>query len=180
MPKLKNDKHEAFCHEFIKDLAKAKSYMRVYPDSSYEAAAVSANELLKNPKIAARIDELKAERAKTLKLDAESVLYDLKTYLEADITDFMELTPDQVKALPLEVRRMVTGFKTHEKTTTLQDGGSVTEKRFELTFFDKKAAYEMVNKHIGFYEKDNSQKSVTVTVSKEEAKEISKALDSDY
>lgn len=54
-----DEKNKLFCHEYIVDWAKAKAYMRAYPDSSYEAAAVSANRLLKNAKILTYISLIK-------------------------------------------------------------------------------------------------------------------------
>lgn len=52
-----SEKHKRFVKIYAQSLNKVKSYMQVYPDSTYEAAATSAWELLKNPEIKAALDE---------------------------------------------------------------------------------------------------------------------------
>lgn len=59
-----NENWKIFCANYITKWRKARSYMAAYPESSYGAAAVSANELLKNPKIKAYIDFIKDDIAK--------------------------------------------------------------------------------------------------------------------
>ena len=47
-----NDRHKAFIDEYVKNgFNGTQAYLSVYPNSSEEAAAVSASELLRNPKV---------------------------------------------------------------------------------------------------------------------------------
>lgn len=52
-------KHQRFVAEYLKCFNGTRAYMAVYPKSSYEAAMVSAHELLRNPKISGVIEEHK-------------------------------------------------------------------------------------------------------------------------
>lgn len=52
-----SEKHKRFVKIYAQSLNKVRSYMETYPDSTYESAAVSAYELLKNPKIKEALDE---------------------------------------------------------------------------------------------------------------------------
>lgn len=99
---------------------------------------------------------------KVLKTSHEALLDELVRWAYSDITETLLLTPEQVKELPIEIRRLITKFKTTTKTYTI--GESVhTEVAIELHFVSKERAMEMIHKHTGFYEKDNKQKSKETT-----------------
>lgn len=74
MAKLKNEKHEQFCLEYLVDLNATQAYLRVYKTTTENAARTSAAKLLANPNIMSRIDGLKKARASSVKLDAKNVL----------------------------------------------------------------------------------------------------------
>jgi hypothetical protein len=176
---LKDDRREAFCHRYIIDHNKTKAYMDVYPAASYNSARSGASRLLTKDDIKTRVAQLKAARAKERSIDHEYITNIITTALSIDLTQFMSLTAQEVKDLPLEVRMQVEGYKNHTKTYTGGDGKEITEERFELQFMGRKSLLEMLNKHTGFYEADNSQKAPSVVITKEEALEISKYLEDD-
>jgi phage terminase small subunit len=82
--------HDLFCREYIIDEPsnQTRAYMRAYPQSSYGAAAVSAHELLKNPKIIERIGILREDRNKRLEIRADKILRRIEARAGADIRDF--------------------------------------------------------------------------------------------
>ena len=85
MPALKNERHERFCHEILSDPeGKAgRAYVRAgYADTP--AADGSASTLLKNPKVAERLAELKAERSERTEVTLDMVVQGL--YAEATRT----------------------------------------------------------------------------------------------
>ena len=71
---LENKKHEAFCNEYLIDLNITQSYMRVYPDSSNDAAQVSGKRLLGNDKVIERVAELMEERRERVRVTVDEVL----------------------------------------------------------------------------------------------------------
>ena len=170
-PKDKNgltEKQEAFCKAVILNKGNhSEAYRQSYNVTSTkpEVVWVSACKLGANPNVALRIAQLSEEKALRLQkehdisIEALSKLY--AGWLKSDMTEFMELTQKEIKALPLELRQMVTGFDRTEKTTRNADGAKETDVTFKLKFVDKQKAGEMLNKHVGFYEKDNKQSAPT-------------------
>jgi len=74
MPKLDNERHEAFCNEYIKHFNAVKAYQACYPDSKYNSARPSAVKLLTNDNIQQRLQELKEERAERVNITQDDVL----------------------------------------------------------------------------------------------------------
>ena len=65
-------RQEEFCQQFLVDLNATKSAVR----SGYTETTAKANcgRMLKDPKVRARIDELKAERIKRVQIEADDVI----------------------------------------------------------------------------------------------------------
>ena len=153
MSKKLTPKQKRFCQEYVTDLNATQAAIRT--GYSEKTAEVQGSTLLRNPKVKKEIERLKAKRADKVEIKSEDVLRRLKEYYDADISKFMNLTFDEVKELPLELRRMISGFK-----KTISKYGIT----YEISFIDKMKALEMINRHIGFYEKDNSQRKNEITV----------------
>lgn len=149
MAKL-TDKQEMFCQEYLIDLNATQAAIRA--GYSKKTARDIACENLAKPNIQARIAELKESRSNRIEITSDEVLQELKNFVYSDITETMNLTFKQIKELPIELRRMIAAYK---KTETKFDGGS--KVTYEIKFIDKMKAFEMVNRHIGFYEADNKQ-----------------------
>ena len=91
--------------------------------------------------------------------DVKGILRELTNWIEADITETITLSADQLKELPIKIRRLITKYKKRLKHFYDKDGNLLnTEETIELHFVSKERAAEMINKHIGFYEADNKQK----------------------
>lgn len=164
MPKKDNpygltDKQEMFCQEYMIDLNATQACIRA--GYSENVAAVQGSENLIKPNIGKRIAELKAALAEIRGITIQDMLEVLESWLYSDITETLCLTLEQVKELPIEVRRLVTSYKTNTKEYRDVDGKAVKEITVELKFVSKEKAAEMLNRHLGFYEIDNSQKIPT-------------------
>ena len=146
------DKQEMFCKEYLIDLNATQAAIRA--GYSKKTASVIANENLIKPYIQERITELKESRSNRIEMTSDGVLKELKNWVEGDYTDLMMLTAKQIKELAPEIRRLITGFK---RTTRRIPGTDEEEIQIEIKFIDKIKSIEMISKHIGFYEKDNSQ-----------------------
>ena len=153
MKKL-TDKQIRFCKEYIIDLNQTQAAIRA--GYSEKTAYSIGNNLLKKVEIQSYIQELKKKRSEKIEITAEQVLIELKNWAMSDITETIGLSPQQVKELPKEVRRLITKYK-HTKRILPDDFG--TEETIELWFVSKEKALEMINRHIGFYEVDNKQKT---------------------
>ncbi len=91
-----NPKHMAFVQEYIRTDNAVKSYMKVYPRSSYGAAGVSSHDLLKNPKISAFLrnyyDNLWEKNEEQIGRSFNRLL----KIIESDIADVVEYENDSM------------------------------------------------------------------------------------
>ncbi len=136
-----------------------KAYQKIYPKASEETAAVEFLRILSFPKIQEYKDQKHKEVQDTIRTSHEALLKELENWAYSDITETLLLTPEQVKELPVELRRLITKYK-HTKRHIRNKSGDIVEtvERVELWFVDKAKAMEMIHKHTGFYEKDNDQR----------------------
>ena len=119
---------------------------------------------------------LKEKRNKRVQISQDEILKELKNFAFSDITETIELTTEQVKELPPEIRRLIISYKKVKKRMGKDDQWE--EESVELKFIDKMRAFEMLNKHVGFYEADNTQSKQETNVnvssySTEELKTVS-------
>lgn len=149
-----NDKQQRFCEEYVIDLNATQAAIRA--GYSEKTANRIGSENLSKLDIQEYIKTLKQKASDILEITHQDVLKRLKTWAESDITETIGLTGEQLKELPLEVKQLITSYK-HTRRTFLMGEDPVSEDMFELKFVSKEKAIEMIGRHIGFYEKDNSQ-----------------------
>lgn len=92
MAKLKNTRHEAFCHAYCTELNGRLyngTHAAIKAGYSEKTAAQQASRLLKDVKIKTRIDELKSEYLNKLEIDALWVLGKYKKIIEDDISNYL-------------------------------------------------------------------------------------------
>ena len=109
------------------------------------------------------IDKRQHLRAKA-NIEPEQVITELINWVYADPTQFLALTPADVKALPSEVRRCIQTINYKKNTSYDKSGNKREVEVMDLKFIDKNKAVEMLNKMLGFYALDNKQKSSNVNV----------------
>lgn len=150
-------KQEAFCQAYIKYGDASKAYREVYSfkNMKTEVIHVRACELLKNSKVAVRVEELKADVAIIAKekfnITHEEILNHLNILRNSRIDEYVEIKKGKLV------------FKDFDKLTKeqLMCIESVKQNRFgdiEIKLHGKDWTIDKINKHIGFYEKDNFQK----------------------
>lgn len=97
LPKLKNQKHEIFCKEYLTDLNATQSAIR--SGYSKKTAGSIGQRLLKNVEIQKRIKELMEDRSKRTEITADKVLEELGVV--AFDRNIRCIGRDKVKALEL-------------------------------------------------------------------------------
>ena len=148
------DKHKLVVDEwFVNGFNGTKSYQNFYPVEDH-IAAVEFKRILRNPKIQEYKTAKHSEAREILGTSHIEVLNELNNWLYADITELIGVAPEEIKNLPIEVRRLITEF---EHTTTTFDGR--TTDKIKLKFVSKEKAIDIVTKHIAFFEKDNLQQN---------------------
>lgn len=157
------DKYKLVVDEwFINGFNGTKAYQKFYPKSDENTAAVKFNELVRIGKVENYINSKKERATELLDTSHESLLRELQNWAYSDITETLMLSPQQVKELPFEIRRLITKFKTTTKSYSI-DEIEFKDTVVELWFVSKEKAMEMIHKHTGFYEKDNFQKAIAMT-----------------
>lgn len=163
------EKQKLFIEEYMIDLNAKQAALRAgYSES---CAPQRGFHNLRNPIIKAEIARRKQKASDLLEIKHEDVLNELKNWALSDITETLDLSPEEIKKLPLNVRRLITSYK---KKTSRKDGRTTTT--VELHFVSKEKAIDMINKHIGFYEVDNKQKASQIDVTKLSDKAIQEML----
>ena len=158
-------KEEAFCQEYLVTLNGTQSAIKVgYAKNS---ARVTASKMLTKANIQARLVTLTEKRNERTQIKQDDVLTLLRDIATADVTETMELTFEQIKQLPKPLRLCIAS---HKKTVTKELSGA-EKVTYEIKFIDKMRAIDMINKHIGLYKEDNTQKGVNIVV-KRPTKEI--------
>lgn len=159
--KYKNVIDVWFSNKFVGN----EAYLECYPNASRGTANKNFNRIKNYPEIIDYIKEKQDVAALVVQTTHEGILRELNNYVESDITQTIELSPDEIKELPIAVRRLITRFKTTSRNIYNSKGDIIeTIKTVELHFVDKMRAIIEINKHIGFYEVDNKQKASIVQV----------------
>jgi phage terminase small subunit len=121
------DKQEAFIREYMIDLNATQAYLRAGYKVKESTARANGSRLLTNANVLARIQELQAERAKKLELDADWVLRRLK-----------EISDKCMQAEPVVV------FD-YDSKSMVETG----EYQFDSTGANKST--ELIGKHLGMF-----------------------------
>lgn len=149
MPALRNDKHERFCREYLKDANATRAYIRA--GYSKKGASQGAERLLRKVDVSARIAELQGKLADKLEITAERVLRetarlafsDPRKYFNADGTlkRLVDLDDDAAAALA--------SFESVEKAIPGGEGQTEEVRKFKI--WDKPSALGMLGKHLNLF-----------------------------
>ena len=140
-----------FCESYV--LGKCSNAYQAALNANYAetTAKAKSSEWLEIVGIKNYIADLQKEDAERNKIDKDEIIQLLKTWAFSDITQTLELTTQQVKELPIEVRRLVTQYK--KVSRKLGDSNEELET-IELKFVSKEKAVELLNRMLGFNEPD--------------------------
>lgn len=191
------DKQRLFCMYYVRSLNATSAYKKAYK-SSYATAMSEGSRFTRNPKIKAKIAELKKERLEQEDLDKVDVLQKYKAIAFADITDFIDFTQVESEANETTVEYNPDGSKKSEKTEVVPytytkfamhhseevDGTLITELSkgkdgmFKVKLADKMAALAFLAKYTDLLNENerkqlqNEQAKLNINKTKEEVKKI--------
>jgi hypothetical protein len=143
---------------------KAQTILKFHPDVNYGSCHRMFNAVIERPEVAKYLKERQTEHKEKAEIKSLDMLLKLKTWLNSDPSQFINLTPDQVKELPAEVRQCIQAIDHKKKEYTDRQGVAVVEHQIKVTLVDKVKTMDMLNKHIGFYSEDNKQKGTNVNM----------------
>ena len=172
-------RHELFCKEYVKTGSGSAAYRKSYSVDNMKDATVNNNayKLLQDNDIKTRIkflQEITSEIAeKKFKIDSEEILKHLDILRSSRIDEYIEFVDrevvigfDEVEMEDIKVIRRELQFKSFDDLTEEQlmciESIRNTRNGIELKLHGKDWSIEKISKHIGFYEKDNTQKAPTI------------------
>lgn len=146
-----------------------KAYQFIYPKAKNKTADKRFRDLTESDRIKQYIKKKHDDAKIALRTTHEVILEELKNWAYSDITETILLTPEQIKELPPDIRRLINKFKLTKRDLTDKDGKVYeTIEVIELSFVSKEKAMEMIHKHTGFYAVDNFQKNSLLSESERE------------
>jgi phage terminase small subunit len=157
---------ELFVAEYLKDLNATQAAIRAgYGEAG---AHVRANELRKNPLVAAQIDAALAARNERVQIDADFVLRELFKLASCDLAaafdEFGNLR--NIHDIPPDVRKAISGVEVED----LFAGRGPDREQIGVTrkvkFWDKTRALEMLGRHLALF-KDRLEVSVDASLTDE-------------
>jgi len=139
--------HRVFCENYVIEWNGTQSYLKAYPNSSYESAMSSASDLLRKPNIKDYIEHIQKDIAKLAGISALGNALELKNIAKANMSDFKKGWMTEVEFDNL----------THEQKSALSEivytekefNGKV-EKVVKFKLHDKIKAIEILNKMFGY------------------------------
>lgn len=137
-------KQQKFCEEYMIDLNATQAAIRA--GYSSKGANVTASQLLTKSNISTRVQELKAKRAAKTEITADYVLTGFKEVAERCLQRIPVMEWDSVN------KQMVQATDEEGKAIWQFDSGGANK------------AFEMLGKHIGIFEKDNTQKEINIVI----------------
>ena len=174
-------KQEAFCQAYILLGEKTAAYREAYSCENMkpETIHVKANELFNVGKVTVRVQELQNELRERNNITIDGIVGNLADMLQFDLVELYDENGNlkNIHQIPKKARLMIAEFCSDE---IIAKGKSIGQSK-KIKVFDKLSVIEKLMKHLGGYEKDNKQKdqsvSISVSVTKEEIKQISDELE---
>ena len=150
---------------FNNDFNGKQAYLKFYKNVKDDTASTNFSKISQYSEVKEYINIKYEEASKVVKTTHEGILQELVNWVSSDITETLCLTPQEVKELPVQIRRLITKFKTTSRTIYNSKGDKIEDiETVELHFVSKERAIEMINKHVGFYEVDNQQKAAVINI----------------
>ncbi|TJY38203.1 terminase small subunit [Pontimicrobium aquaticum] len=131
---------------------------------NYNSAASLFNTVIKHTDSIAYIQAKREALRSSVSIKNEDILKELINWAYSDITDYILLTPSELKQLPEDLKRCIQSATYKKKKYVTRQGEEVEEEVMTVKLVDKSKALEMINKHLGFYLEDNKQKSNPINI----------------
>lgn len=151
-------KQENFCQAFIRTGDKSAAYREAYSCAKMKAETINkrASELFSNGEVAGRVATLQSKVAAIAEtkfgITATEMLRHLNILRNARIDEYVYFKNGRVVFKDFDML-------TPEQLMCIESIKTDRSGRVELKLHGKEWTIEKINKHIGFYEKDNVQKS---------------------
>lgn len=154
------DKQDRFCEEYVIDLNATQAAIRAgYAESG---ARTEGARLLANANIQERITQLKKEISERNNITVDKYVNILDKLATFDISELYEDNGSlkSIHDIPEDARLAIESLDTDE----MKMEGLVIGQVKKLKLTSRRAAIDLLLKHLGGYEKDNAQKPTIVNI----------------
>lgn len=158
------------------------AYKFAYKNCKSEGTAkVNASKLLKKPRVKAYIDARLAQLSDEAGITVKRVLEEESRLAFSDLREIFDgETAIKPSDLPEDVARAIAGVEIIEKTWTGQDGESEVTTTYKYKFWDKGAALNRLEKHLGMHKDSKLVVEGGVTLTHQMSPEMTEKLDQIY
>ena len=160
-----DEKHLHVVDEYFNNgFSGREAMLKFYPNMTDTTASVKFGAIMKKQVVQDYIIDKRRRLRARANLEPEQVINELLNWAYADPTKFMALSPDEVKALPPEVKRCIQTVNYRKTESFDKNGNKSVREVMDLKFVDKTKAIDMLNKILGNYALDNKQKGSNIKV----------------
>lgn len=162
---LQHEQHYLIIDEYFNNgFNGSKAMLKYKPDITEGTSRSLFNTISKLDHVKAYIGEKRQQLRAQTNIEPVQVINELITWIYSDATDYINLTPEEIKSLPREAKQCIQSIKHRKKQYTDRQGNPIEEEVLEVRIIDKTKAVEILNKMLGNYSLDNSQKKSTVNI----------------
>lgn len=142
-----------FCEEYIIDLNASAAARRA--GYSAETAQEQSSRLLSNVMLRAEIERLQTQRAERTEVTADEVVLELRRLAFANMLDYITIQDDGSYVINFSMLNRAKAAAVREVTVETYTEGRGDDaqavKRVKFALADKKAALELLGKHLGMF-----------------------------
>lgn len=149
------ERQKHFCLYYVKYWNATKAYLKAYPNVTRMTAETAGSRLLRNDRVRAEIDRIKAEKFGRVGLDANVILQKWIDIAFSDVTDFMEFGTEEEEITDEETGEVKTVVKNYVRFLDSRevDGTLITEVKrgrdgIGVRLQDKIKALEVLTKYM--------------------------------
>jgi len=152
---------------FINGFNKMKAGRSIKSGSSDSTVNNWVSEVFNKPAVKKYYDSKVAALRAESHVENTMILKELLSFAYSDITTFIGLSPEELKALPQDIRRCISSIDTTTKSwLDPKNKQVVKETTVKIKLMDKLKAIDMIGKHIDFFNADNRSKGGTIDLTK--------------
>jgi phage terminase small subunit len=158
-----NQRWEKFAQKIVEGGTQVEAYQAVYKCKSKGVAKANATALMKNPNFSLLLQKYQDQVKEKHEGIAEQTIKELSNIAFSDITNVasldadLNLTVEEMKQLPTEIRRTIQSFTVNRIKAGRSDN-PVERVNFKLKLYDKMSALNTLTKILGITKEDGDSR----------------------
>jgi len=151
-----NEKQRKFVNNYLKTGNAKQSYIKAGYTATGQAVEANASRLLSNDKVRQELEKRQKTSNKRVDISLDWWKAKMKALADATILDFMDITANGIALKDLSTVDIDKIAAISDIEEFISDSGKGKQK---IKMINKNQTMEMLGKHLGAYEKDNTQQA---------------------